>query len=229
MLDSRREAGQRRGRPARIPTTCATWCPTGPTGSTGERWEAANSTRCRHYQAQIGGRRMHFLHVPPSAATPPPLPLILSHGWPSSFVEMLPLVDRLTDPGRYGGDPADAFDVVVPSLPGFLYSELPAGPLTRSAMAKTLHAIDDRRPWLPALRRIRRRHRRRGHRLAGRPVPRAGSRHPHDPPTVPGQLRLPRRCPRRAGVSRLPRRRTTRPMAATAPSWAPGRTPSPPR
>ena len=38
---------------------------------------------------------------------------------------MLPLVDRLTDPARYGGDPADAFDVVVPSLPGFLYSELP--------------------------------------------------------------------------------------------------------
>ncbi|NES31247.1 alpha/beta fold hydrolase [Micromonospora terminaliae] len=96
-----------------------------------------------HYQARIGGRRVHFLRVPgvrPEGA-PAPLPLILSHGWPSSFVEMLPLVDRLTDPTKYGGEPADAFDVVVPSLPGFLYSELPKGPLTRAAMAQTLHAL----------------------------------------------------------------------------------------
>ncbi|WP_262286821.1 epoxide hydrolase family protein [Micromonospora sp. MA102] len=96
-----------------------------------------------HYQAQIGGRRMHFLHVRgtrPEGA-PAPLPLILGHGWPSSFVEMLPLVDRLTNPARHGGDPADAFDVVVPSLPGFLYSELPKGPLTRAAMAQTFHLL----------------------------------------------------------------------------------------
>ncbi|MFC7550691.1 epoxide hydrolase family protein [Plantactinospora sp. GCM10030261] len=96
-----------------------------------------------HYQAQIGGRRMHFLRVPGArpAGAPAPLPLILSHGWPSSFVEMLPLVDRLTNPVKYGGDPADAFDVVVPSLPGFLYSQLPNGPLTRASMAQTLHLL----------------------------------------------------------------------------------------
>ncbi|MFG3300705.1 epoxide hydrolase family protein [Micromonospora chersina] len=95
------------------------------------------------YQAQIGGRRTHFLRVPGArpADAPAPLPLILSHGWPSSFVEMLPLVDRLTNPAEYGGDPAGAFDVVVPSLPGFLYSELPEGPLTRAAMARTLHLL----------------------------------------------------------------------------------------
>ncbi|MEW2331538.1 epoxide hydrolase N-terminal domain-containing protein [Micromonospora chersina] len=95
------------------------------------------------YQAQIGGRRTHFLRVPGArpADAPAPLPLILSHGWPSSFVEMLPLVDRLTNPAKYGCDPADAFDVVVPSLPGFLYSELPEGPLTRAAMARTLHLL----------------------------------------------------------------------------------------
>lgn len=96
-----------------------------------------------HYQAQIGGRRIHFLRVPGTrpAGAPAPLPLILSHGWPSGFVEMLPLADRLTNPAQYGGDPADAFDVVVPSLPGFLYSELPKGPLTRAAMAQTLHLL----------------------------------------------------------------------------------------
>jgi pimeloyl-ACP methyl ester carboxylesterase len=96
-----------------------------------------------HYQAQIGGQRLHFLRIPGMrpAGAPAPLPLILSHGWPSCFVEMLPLADRLTNPAKYGGDPADAFDVVVPSLPGFLYSELPKGPLTRAAMAHILHQL----------------------------------------------------------------------------------------
>jgi pimeloyl-ACP methyl ester carboxylesterase len=56
----------------------------------------------------------------------PALPLILTHGWPSSFVEMLPLVPLLTDPARFGGDPADAFDVVIPSLPGYGFSQRPA-------------------------------------------------------------------------------------------------------
>ena len=70
------------------------------------------------------------------------LPLILTHGWPSSFVEMLPLVPLLTDPARFGGDPADAFDVVIPSLPGFLYSDLPPhGPMDRKTTAETWHAL----------------------------------------------------------------------------------------
>jgi pimeloyl-ACP methyl ester carboxylesterase len=54
---------------------------------------------------------------------------------------MLPLAHRLSDPASYGEDPAKAFDVVVPSLPGFLHSELPDGPLTRQAMAETLHGL----------------------------------------------------------------------------------------
>ena len=89
--------------------------------------------------AHIDGTRTHFLKI--SGNGPAPMPLLLSHGWPSSFVEMLPLAARLADPGRYGGDPADAFDVVIPSMPGFLYSDLPAEPLTRAAMARTLHAL----------------------------------------------------------------------------------------
>ncbi|WP_328423880.1 epoxide hydrolase [Micromonospora sp. NBC_00389] len=96
-----------------------------------------------HHLALVGGRKLHFLHVRAArpAGTPAPLPLILSHGWPSSFVEMLPLVDRLTDPARYGGDPADAFDVVVPSLPGFGFSEVPDEPVTRAVLARTLHEL----------------------------------------------------------------------------------------
>ena len=96
-----------------------------------------------HYRADGDGVRVHFVKIEgvPAEVGSTPLPLILSHGWPSSFVEMLPLAERLTDPGRFGGDPADAFDVVVPSLPGFLYSDLPDAPLTRAAIAGTLHAL----------------------------------------------------------------------------------------
>ncbi|MCA2221600.1 epoxide hydrolase family protein [Nonomuraea aurantiaca] len=92
-----------------------------------------------HGMAHIDGARTHFLKIPGNG--PAPMPLLLCHGWPSSFVEMLPLAARLADPGRFGGDPEDAFDVVIPSMPGFLYSELPAEPLTRAAMARTLHAL----------------------------------------------------------------------------------------
>lgn len=87
--------------------------------------------------AVIGGRKLHFLHVRAArpAGTPAPLPLILNHGWPSSFVEMLPLVDRLTSPAGGG------FDVVVPSLPGFGFSEVPDEPVTRALLARTLHEL----------------------------------------------------------------------------------------
>ncbi|MHA4946907.1 epoxide hydrolase family protein [Micromonospora sp. SD19] len=87
--------------------------------------------------AVVGGRKLHFLHVRAArpAGTPAPLPLILSHGWPSSFIEMLPLVDRLTSPAGGG------FDVVVPSLPGFGFSEVPDEPVTRALLARTLHEL----------------------------------------------------------------------------------------
>ena len=53
------------------------------------------------------------------ARVPNPLPLLLMHGWPGSVFEFLELIPRLTDPARFGGDPADAFTVVAPSLPGY--------------------------------------------------------------------------------------------------------------
>ncbi|MEK8107957.1 epoxide hydrolase N-terminal domain-containing protein [Micromonospora sp. M12] len=60
----------------------------------------SRAERVPQHVALVGGRKLHFLHARAArpAGTPAPLPLLLSHGWPSSFVEMLPLVDRLTDP-----------------------------------------------------------------------------------------------------------------------------------
>jgi pimeloyl-ACP methyl ester carboxylesterase len=66
---------------------------------------------------------VHFLHVEGNG--PAPLPLLLCHGWPGSFWEFHRLIPRLTDPARFGGDPADAFTVVAPSLPGYGFSFRP--------------------------------------------------------------------------------------------------------
>jgi pimeloyl-ACP methyl ester carboxylesterase len=84
-----------------------------------------------HFCANIDGLTIHFVRARGVGLRP--LPLILTHGWPSSFVEMLKILPRLADPARFGGDPADAFDVVVPSLPGFAFSARPP----RGAMTDT--------------------------------------------------------------------------------------------
>jgi pimeloyl-ACP methyl ester carboxylesterase len=86
------------------------------------------------YRATVDGIGIHFLHV--RGTGPHPMPLILTHGWPSSFVEMLKIIPLLTDPTSYGGNPTDAFDVVVPSLPGFGFSDRPPqGGLTSAQTA----------------------------------------------------------------------------------------------
>jgi pimeloyl-ACP methyl ester carboxylesterase len=64
---------------------------------------------------------IHFLLL--GGSGPNPVPIMLTHGWPSSFLEMLDLAPRLADPVKYGGSPLDSFDVVVPSLPGFGFSD----------------------------------------------------------------------------------------------------------
>jgi len=79
-----------------------------------------------HFQYRSAAGTIHFLHL--KGVGPAPMPLILTHGWPGSFVEMLGILPRLADPAAFGGDPRDAFDVVVPSLPGFGYSSRPLEP-----------------------------------------------------------------------------------------------------
>ncbi|UEM19895.1 epoxide hydrolase [Skermanella mucosa] len=75
------------------------------------------------YRVPLHGIDLHFLHVPGKGADA--MPLLLSHGWPGSVFEFLDLIPRLTDPAAFGGDPADAFTVVAPSLPGFGLSFAP--------------------------------------------------------------------------------------------------------
>jgi pimeloyl-ACP methyl ester carboxylesterase len=89
-----------------------------------------------HYRVVLDGLALHVVHVPGKGAEAARLPLILTHGWPSAFLEFQELIPLLTDPGAHGADPADAFDVIVPSLPGHLFSDAPAGgPLTRPRIA----------------------------------------------------------------------------------------------
>jgi pimeloyl-ACP methyl ester carboxylesterase len=84
------------------------------------------------FLVSVDGSDVHVVRVRGNG--PAPLPLVVSHGWPGSFVEMLDLVPRLADPQRFGGDPRDAFDVVVPSLPGYGFSEKPPAPGTTPAV-----------------------------------------------------------------------------------------------
>jgi len=71
--------------------------------------------------AEVDGRRVHYARC--EGVGPDPLPLVLLHGWPGSYAEMYKVAPLLADPGAHGGDPADAFDVIVPSLPGHGLSE----------------------------------------------------------------------------------------------------------
>jgi pimeloyl-ACP methyl ester carboxylesterase len=88
-------------------------------------WEAKLNSYPQ-FTTEIDGQNIHFLHV--RSLEPDALPLILTHGWPNSVVEYLDLIGPLTDPRVHGGDPVDAFHVVIPSLPGFAFS----GPTTET-------------------------------------------------------------------------------------------------
>ncbi|VVJ19167.1 Epoxide hydrolase (EC [Amycolatopsis camponoti] len=80
----------------------------------------------------LSGHDIHYAHV---RATGPALPLVLGHGWPDSFWRYTKVIPLLTDPGAHGADPADAFDVIVPDMPGYGYSSRPATPLNSIAVA----------------------------------------------------------------------------------------------
>jgi microsomal epoxide hydrolase len=76
------------------------------------------------HHTTIDGLKIHFLHI--SSPEPDAMPLILTHGWPGSVLEFHKMIGPLTDPAAHGGDRRDAFHLVVPSLPGFGFSEKPA-------------------------------------------------------------------------------------------------------
>jgi len=87
------------------------------------RAQEARLNRLPQYLAQIGEHTIHFVHQPGTG--PAPLPLVLTHGWPGSFIEFERILPLLADPGAHGADPADSFHVVLPSLPGYGFSSPP--------------------------------------------------------------------------------------------------------
>jgi pimeloyl-ACP methyl ester carboxylesterase len=98
------------------------------------RAEERRLNRLPHFRADLDGTSIHFVHqraagrsnvAGGAAGSRPGLPLVLTHGWPSTFLELLPLVPFLTDPAAHGLD-GPAFDVVIPSLPGYGFSDRPA-------------------------------------------------------------------------------------------------------
>jgi len=77
--------------------------------------------RWKHFRVTIDGQRIHYIHE--RGKGPKPFPLIITHGWPGSIAEFMEVIGPLTDPAAHGGDPADAFDVIAPSLPGYGFSD----------------------------------------------------------------------------------------------------------
>ena len=107
------------------------------------QWEA-RLNQYPQFITEIDGQTIHFLHV--RSAEPDAIPLILTHGWPNTFLEYVDLVGPLTDPKAHGAEAADAFDVVVPSLPGFGFS----GPTTQPGWDAERTA----RAWAELMRRL---------------------------------------------------------------------------
>lgn len=85
------------------------------------RAQEAEINKLAHFRARVDGTTIHFIHE--RGRGPNPTPIILTHGWPDSFYRFHKLIPMLTDPEKYGGKAEDSFDVVVPSLPGFGFSE----------------------------------------------------------------------------------------------------------
>jgi pimeloyl-ACP methyl ester carboxylesterase len=98
---------------------CAYW-------ADGYDWRATESriNALPQFRTSIDGVGIHFLHV--RSPHPDALPLVLTHGWPGSIVEFLKVLGPLSDPPAHAGDPADAFHIVCPSLPGYAFSDKPA-------------------------------------------------------------------------------------------------------
>jgi pimeloyl-ACP methyl ester carboxylesterase len=86
------------------------------------RKQEAALNQFANYTVEIDGVNIHFIHE--RGKGPNPMPILLLHGWPDSFYRFYKLIPILTDPASYGGDPADSFDVIVPSFPNFGFSDI---------------------------------------------------------------------------------------------------------
>ena len=103
------------------------------------RKQEAAINRFSHFIAPVQGIDLHFIQE--KGDGPSPLPLIISHGWPGSIVEFLDIIQPLAHPQRFGGSTDDAFDVIVPSLPGFGFSGRPGRPIGPRKMAEIFNRL----------------------------------------------------------------------------------------
>jgi pimeloyl-ACP methyl ester carboxylesterase len=109
------------------------------------RAQEARLNQLAHFHADIDGSRIHFIHM--RGKGPNPTPLLLIHGWPDSFYRFHKIIPQLSDPASFGGNSEDSFDVIVPSLPGFGFSDRPNFPggmkSLRSAelLSKLMHEV----------------------------------------------------------------------------------------
>ncbi len=93
----------------------------------------------KNFKSNIDGIDIHFIHEKGSGSNPKPL--LLSHGWPGSIVEFLHIIDQLAHPEKFGGKEEDAFDVIVPSLPGYGFSGRPQRPIGPRIMASIFNSL----------------------------------------------------------------------------------------
>ena len=103
------------------------------------RAEEARINRFAHFRANVRGTTVHFIHERGKGDAP--LPIVLTHGFPDSFLRFMKLIPLLTDPAANGADPRDAFHVVVPSLPGYAFSDRPAKTGTTFGVGSLWHKL----------------------------------------------------------------------------------------
>lgn len=108
------------------------------------RAQEARINEFPQFRAEVDGVPVHFIHV--RGKGPNPVPIVLNHGWPWTFWDFKDVITALADPAADGGDPEDAFDVIVPSLPGFTFS----GPLPRNGIGY----VETARLWVNLMREL---------------------------------------------------------------------------
>jgi len=103
------------------------------------RKSEAQLNKFSNFKSKVDDIEIHFIHEKGSGSNP--TPLLLMHGWPGSVIEFLHIIERLAHPEKFGGNIDDAFDVVVPSLPGFGFSGRPSRPMGPRKIANTLNKL----------------------------------------------------------------------------------------
>ncbi|MDA9860856.1 epoxide hydrolase [Candidatus Pelagibacter sp.] len=103
------------------------------------RKHEAEINKFSNFKSVVDDIEIHFIHEKGSGSNP--TPLLLMHGWPGSVVEFLHIIEKLTHPEKFGGNIEDAFDVIVPSLPGFGFSDRPSKPIGPRKMAAIFNKL----------------------------------------------------------------------------------------